>query len=101
MIAETFANKLAPEGHAHVVLETLVNLLKFCTFLPELRLDITRPENVLQINPVLLDHEPVVDDQGSVVNSLLNLLRLVALSFEVPVAQNRWEVGQKLIELRI
>jgi hypothetical protein len=36
MIAETFANKLPPEGHAHVVLETLVDLLEFCTFLPEL-----------------------------------------------------------------
>jgi hypothetical protein len=89
MIAETFANKLAPEGHAHVVLEALVNLLKFCAFFSKLRLDVTRPENVLQINPVLLDHEPVVDDQSSIVNGLLDLLRLVALSFEVPVAQNR------------
>lgn len=89
MIAETFANKLAPEGHAHVVLEALVDLLEFCAFLSELGLDVTRPENVLQINPVLLDHQPVVDDQSSVVDCLLDLLRLVALSFEVPVAQNR------------
>lgn len=36
MIAETFANKLAPEGHAHMILETLVDLLEFCTFLSEL-----------------------------------------------------------------
>lgn len=80
MAAEALVDEFAPECHSHVVLEVFVDLLELHALLPQFGLDVARPEYVLQVNPILLDYEPVVDDETGVKDQFLYLLGLQALS---------------------
>ena len=84
-----------------MLLEGLIDTFKFRCLLSEFTLDIARSKYILKINPILLHNKPVINDEHSVIDNLLQLFSLASLSLEISVAQYRAEVGQQLVELSV
>jgi hypothetical protein len=101
MISKIFEDIFASRRRGHVLLEGLIDTFKFRCLFSEFTLDIARTKYVLKINPVLLHNKPVINDEHSVIDNLLQLFSLTSLSLEIPVAQYRTKVGQQLVELSV
>ena len=72
------SNKRHLLGSQHVVFPELINALELFCFVGQLLLDILSIENVLQVHPGLLEHQPLVNDVGYVSELLLPDLNLVS-----------------------
>lgn len=101
MITQVFVNIFASGCGCHVLFESLIDGLKLSCFFSQLAFDVTRTEDVLQVDPVLLNDEPVVDYQHGIVYHFLDVFCLASLPLEVSVAQNGTEIGQQFIEFCI
>lgn len=81
MRSQVLMDQLTPRCCPHMSPKVFVNMLKFKVLLPQFDFDIVGWEDVLKINPVLLDNQPVVYQHHSVEDSLLQVLGLLTLSF--------------------
>lgn len=97
MTAKIFIYIFTLSGCNHMLLETFIDLLEFYSFLSKFTLDVSRSKDILQINPIFLDDEPIINYQHCIVDSLLNLLSLCSLSFKVSISENSTKIGQQLI----
>jgi hypothetical protein len=93
VVSQIFEDVLASGGRAHVFFEGLVNALKLGCFFSQLAFDVPRSEDVFKVDPVLLDDEPIIDDEHAVVYSFLQIFGLRSLALEVSVAEDAAEVG--------
>jgi hypothetical protein len=76
-----------------VLFETFVHQLEFGRLLPEFGFDVAGAEDVLEVDPIFLNYQPVVDNKHGVVDNLLQFFCLYPLSLQIPVAQNGAEIG--------
>lgn len=77
-----------------MLFKTFVDQLKFSSLLPQFRFNVSRAKDVLEVYPILLYDEPIVDNKHGVVDNFLELLSLYSLPLEISVAQNGAEIGQ-------
>jgi hypothetical protein len=82
-------------------LKALIDKLKLSGLFSKFCLNIPRTKYIFQVDPILLDDEPIVDDEHGIIDNLLDLFCLCSLSFQVAIAQDSTEVGKELVQLSI
>ena len=85
--------QFASDHRSHMILKVLVDILEFCVFFSKFLLYVVRGENILQVDPVLLHHQPVIDNQCGIVECFLQFFGLNSLPFQVSVAQDARKIG--------
>jgi len=80
-----------------LLLEELVDLLELAGFFLKVPVDVGRCKDVLEVHPVLLDDDDVIDDLRDAEHSLLESLGVGAQHLQVVGAEDIVERGKDLV----
>ena len=100
-VVQHLVNVLVLLSLLHDVQDVLVHLLKLARLRRQTLLDVRGREDVLQIGPILLASEPIVNGFLSVQDLYLQLLHSKAGVLKIARAQDVIQVGKTLVQHRV